>query len=70
MEEGVKLGVKVFCATKHNERENLGTPITKWLTAQQKEYGDKFLIKDTIVKQSSDSEYHCLSIIFLYGIHL
>jgi hypothetical protein len=53
-------GVKVFCATKAKEREELGETITRWLQNANVEIVDK------VVSQSSDSEFHCLSIVFFY----
>lgn len=56
-------GAKVFSATKAKEREDLGTHITKWL----KDNPD-IKIKNTVVTQSSDNEFHCLSIIIFYDM--
>jgi hypothetical protein len=53
-------GVKVFSATKAKEREELGETITRWLKANDVELVDK------VVKQSSDNEFHCLSIILFF----
>lgn len=54
-------GVKVFSATKAKEREDLGDQITQWL-------GDhpEIVVKDTVVQQSSDNEFHCLTIVVFY----
>ncbi len=54
-------GVKVFSATKAKEREELGTRVTMWLRDNP-----QIKIKETEVKQSSDAEFHCLSIIVFY----
>jgi len=54
-------GVKVFSATKAKEREDLGTRVTMWLRENP-----QIKIKDTVVKQSSDAEFHCVSIIIFY----
>ena len=54
-------GVKVFSATKAKEREELGETITRWLKANE---GVELV--DTVVKQSSDNEFHCLSIILFF----
>lgn len=54
-------GVKVFSATKAREREMLGERITEWL-----EDNGKIEIVDTIVTQSSDREFHCLTITLFY----
>ena len=54
-------GVKVFSATKAREREELGDHITRWLRNNpQVEIVDKF------VTQSSDREFHCLTITLVY----
>ena len=54
-------GVKVFSATKAKEREKLGEQVTDWIrTNPQCEIVDK------IVTQSSDSEFHCLTITLFY----
>ena len=55
------LGVKVFSATKARERELLGETITEWIR-RHPEYD--FL--DKVVTQSSDAEFHCLTITLFY----
>ena len=54
-------GCQVFSATKARERELLGQMITDWITAHP-----TYQIVDKIVTQSSDSEFHCLTITFFY----
>ena len=54
-------GVKVFSATKAKERELLGELITDWIRSHQ-----DYEIVDKIVTQSSDSEFHCLTITLFY----
>ena len=54
--------VKVFTVTKQKDREELGEVITQWLL----EHGPSIEIVDKVVKQSSDNEYHCLSVILFY----
>ena len=51
--------VKVFSATKAREREELGETVTRWLADQR---GRREVV-DKVVSQSSDNEFHCLSII-------
>ncbi|MBX2812660.1 MAG: hypothetical protein KTR25_12660 [Myxococcales bacterium] len=51
--------VKVFSATKAREREELGETVTRWLADQK----GKREVVDKVVSQSSDNEFHCLSII-------
>ena len=54
-------GVKVFSATKAKEREELGEVITRWLRANP-----NMQIIDKTVTQSSDREFHCLTLTFFY----
>lgn len=54
-------GVKVFSATKAKERELLGELITEWIRTHPEHE-----IVDKIVTQSSDSEFHCLTITLFY----
>lgn len=54
-------GVKVFSATKAREREELGDVMTRWLS----DHPD-YTIVDHVVTQSSDSEFHCLTITIFY----
>ena len=55
-------GVKVFSATKARERESLGERITDWIDSNSKRYE----IVETVVTQSSDREFHCLTITVFY----
>lgn len=55
-------GVKVFSATKAREREGLGERITQWM-----EDNRDLEIVDTVVTQSSDREFHCLTITVFYS---
>ena len=55
------MGVKVFSATKAKEREVLGEYITEWIATHP-----DVEIFDKIVTQSSDSEFHCLTITLFY----
>jgi len=54
-------GAKVFSATKAKEREELGDNVTRWLRANP-----NVKLRDTVVRQSSDNEFHCLTIIVFY----
>jgi hypothetical protein len=54
-------GVKVFSATKAREREELGELVTNWIRTNP----DARII-DKIVTQSSDREFHCLTITIFY----
>jgi len=53
--------IKVFSATKAKERADLGEEITAWIEANP-----TVKIIDTQIKQSSDSEFHCLTIVIFY----
>jgi hypothetical protein len=50
-------GVKVFTATKARDREALGDLVTNWLRNNPQAQ-----VVDKIVTQSSDREFHCLTI--------
>jgi hypothetical protein len=54
-------GVKVFSATKAREREDLGEQVTHWIRNNP-----NARIIDKIVTQSSDREFHCLTITIFY----
>ena len=54
-------GVKVFSATKQKDRDELGETATRWLHENK-----NIEIIDKTVTQSSDSEYHCLTITVFY----
>jgi hypothetical protein len=54
-------GVKVFSATKAREREDLGEQVTRWIRENP-----SARIIDKIVTQSSDREFHCLTITIFY----
>jgi hypothetical protein len=50
-------GIMVFTATKAKEREGLGDRVTEWIRAVPPKE-----ILDLKVTQSSDEEFHCLTI--------
>jgi hypothetical protein len=54
-------GVKVFSATKAKERDELGETITRWIRANA-----DLQIVDRVVRQSSDDEFHCVTVILFY----
>jgi hypothetical protein len=54
-------GCEIFSATMARERDGLGGKITKWL----RENPDKHIVEKQ-VRQSSDREFHCLTIVFFY----
>ena len=54
-------GVKVFSATKAKDREEMGEAITRWLD----EHPDIVPVEREVT-QSSDREFHCLTITIFY----
>lgn len=54
-------GVKVFSTTLARDRENMGENITRWLKENP-----NVEILDREVTQSSDKEFHCLTITLFY----
>jgi hypothetical protein len=54
-------GVKVFSATMAQDRDQLGEKVTQWLRAHPASK-----VVDTVVSQSSDEAFHCISITVFY----
>lgn len=54
-------GIQVFSATMPAQRANLGEVVTAWIAAHP-----NIKIVDVTVTQSSDSDFHCLSITLTY----
>lgn len=54
-------GVKVFSATKAKEREELSENVNRWIKANT-----DLEIVDRVVRQSSDNEFHCYSLMLFY----
>ena len=50
-------GATVFSATMARERELLGERVTAWLAAHPEKQ-----VADAVVTQSSDAEFHCITI--------
>jgi hypothetical protein len=61
MSPPVFTGMKIFSTTLARDREVMGETITRWLA-------DNPLLEivDKIVTQSSDKEFHCLTITLFY----
>jgi len=53
--------VKIFSTTLARDREHMGAAITQWLLDNS-----GIEIVDKIVTQSSDKEFHCLTITIFY----
>jgi hypothetical protein len=54
-------GVKVFTASQHFPRNGLGERITEWLASHPRAVPLEF-----VVRQSSDSAFHCVTVILFY----
>lgn len=54
-------GVKVFSATMFAQRDQLGEKATEWIRANS-----RIVLVDTVVTQSSDSQFHCITLTFFY----
>ena len=54
-------GVKVFSTTMARDREMMGETITRWIKDNPQAE-----IVDKEVTQSSDKEFHCLTVILFY----
>lgn len=54
-------GVKVFSTTLARDREAMGETITRWLAGHP-----ELEVVDKQVRQSSDQEFHCLTITLFY----
>jgi hypothetical protein len=54
-------GVKVFSATMFAPRAQLGETVTAWMAANP-----QLIVTEFVVTQSSDSEFHCVSITVFY----
>ena len=52
--------IKVFTATKARDRESLGEAVTAWIA-----HNPDVRVLKTFVMLSSDSQYHCLSIVLI-----
>ncbi len=55
-------GIKVFTATKAQERISLGEAVTRWIRSHPDHH-----IVNAKVTQSSDREFHCLTITLFYS---
>jgi folate-dependent tRNA-U54 methylase TrmFO/GidA len=54
-------GVKVFSTTLARDREVMGEQVTRWLAEHP-----GLEVVDRHVAQSSDKEFHCLTILLFY----
>jgi hypothetical protein len=61
MNHPVFSGMKIFSTTLARDREAMGDNITRWLHDNP-----QLEIVDKMVTQSSDKEFHCLTITLFY----
>ncbi len=54
-------GVRVFTATKARDRDALGDQVSAWVASHP-----GIVVVGSIVRQSSDTRFHCLSIVLFY----
>lgn len=54
-------GMEIFSASKHEERARLGKAVTEWRARNP-----TFDITDVRLTQSSDNEFHCVTIAVFY----
>ena len=54
-------GVKIFSTTLAREREVMGERVTTWL-----KQNPTLEVVDKVVMQSSDQEFHCLTLTLFY----
>jgi folate-dependent tRNA-U54 methylase TrmFO/GidA len=54
-------GVKVFSTTLARDRDHMGETITRWLAEHP-----EVEVVNKEVRQSSDNEFHCLTITLFY----
>ena len=54
--------IKVWSVTKVRDREVIGDVITNWLQES------RAIPSETIILQSSDSAFHCLSFVMFYDL--
>ena len=54
--------VKVFSATMARDRETLGDRVTTWIRSNP-----ELAVQSTVVTQSSDQGFHCISIVVFCG---
>jgi hypothetical protein len=58
-------GIQIFSATMVAQRQVLGETVTQWLTEARRRPG--FEVVDIMIRQSSDSAYHCISILVFFN---
>ncbi len=54
-------GMMIFSASKHGDRERMGENVTAWRLRNSTS-----VITDVRTMQSSDNEFHCVTVIIFY----
>jgi len=54
-------GVKIFSATLAEQRALMGETVTQWLRVNP-----QLEVVETVVTQSSDSRFHCLTLVLFF----
>lgn len=54
-------GLKIFSTTLARDRDQMGETISRWLAEHP-----ELEVVDRVVTQSSDKEFHCLSVCLFY----
>lgn len=54
-------GMVIFSASKHSERGSLGSDVTAW-----RQRNPTMTIVEVRTMQSSDNEFHCVTVIVFY----
>lgn len=54
-------GLKMFSASKHADREKMGAEVTTW-----RQQNPNVAITEVRMLQSSDNEFHCVTIAIFY----
>ncbi len=56
-------GMMVFSASKHTDRERMSADVTAW-----RQRNASVTITDVRTMQSSDNEFHCVTVIVFYKL--
>ena len=54
-------GMVIFSASKHTDREKMGADVTAW-----RRNSASATITDVRTMQSSDNEFHCVTVVIFY----
>ncbi len=54
-------GMVIFSASKHSDREKMGADVTTW-----RRHNTGVTIVEVRTMQSSDNEFHCVTVVIFY----